>query len=71
MSQDVFSKPNPAAPLPLQAWLNRVGRAEVGREPFFRGRDAEYEVFNNAAKSLVAGNVGGGTMIFQGAPGAG
>ena len=66
-----FPKPPPADPLPLETWLNRVDRAEVGREPFFRGRDAEFNVFRRAASSLHDGLVGGGTMIFQGAPGAG
>ena len=52
-------------------WLDRSDRAEVGREAFFYGRDAEYEIFRKAVNSLRAGQIGGGTMIFQGAPGAG
>ncbi len=66
-----FQKPPPAAPLREEVWLDQTDRAEVGREPFFFGRDAEYEVFQKAACSLKAGRTGGGTMIFQGAPGAG
>ncbi len=46
-------------------------RAEAGREAFFRGRDAEYEVFRSALTSFSKGTLGGGTMVFQGAPGAG
>ncbi|MCY4226475.1 MAG: hypothetical protein OXF20_02040 [Gammaproteobacteria bacterium] len=71
MNQYPFPKPPPATPLPLEDWLDLTDRAEVGREPFFRGRNAEYGVFRRAAKSLGRGHVGGGTMIFQGAPGAG
>ena len=71
MEQIPFPKPPPADPLPLEVWLDQTDRAEVGREPFFRGRDREYEVFRKAANSLRAGRTGGSTMIFQGAPGAG
>ena len=71
MNQSPFPKPPPADPLPLEVWLDQTDRAEVGREPFFRGRDREYEVFRRAANSLRAGRTGGSTMIFQGAPGAG
>ena len=71
MKQTLFPKPPPADPLPLEVWLKRTDRAESGREAFFRGRDAEYEVFRSAVISLDEGIVGGGTMIFQGAPGAG
>ncbi len=66
-----FPKPPPAEPLPLEKWLRRVDRAESGRDAFFRGRDEEYEMFRSAVMSLDDGVVGGGTMIFQGAPGAG
>ncbi len=71
MTQRDFPKPGPAVPLPLEEWLNLTDRAEVGREPFFRGRDSEYQVFRNGVSSLGEGHIGGGTMIFQGAPGAG
>ncbi len=71
MDQRPFPKPPPADPLPLDDWLIRVDRAEVGREAFFRGRDAEYHVFRCALTSFSKGMMGGGTMIFQGAPGAG
>ena len=71
MEQKPFPKPPPADPLPLEVWLKRTDRAESGREAFFRGRDAEYEIFRSAVISLSEGIVGGGTMIFQGAPGAG
>ncbi|MCY4356283.1 MAG: hypothetical protein OXD01_02060, partial [Gammaproteobacteria bacterium] len=54
-----------------EIWLGDTDRAEVGREAFFRGRDHEYGVFQNALNMLMHGRVGGGTMIFQGAPGAG
>ena len=71
MSQRAFPKPRPADPLPEEVWLEQADRSEVGREPFFNGRDAEYEVFCRAVNSLRSGRIGGGTMIFQGAPGGG
>lgn len=71
MNERPFPKPSPADPLPLEAWLDQTDRSEVGREPFFRGRDEEYDVFRRAVGSLHDGRVGGGTMVFQGAPGAG
>ncbi|MCY4358668.1 MAG: hypothetical protein OXD01_14230 [Gammaproteobacteria bacterium] len=71
MNSEAFPKPCPAAPIPLEIWLGDTDRAEVGREAFFRGRDQEYGVFKNAVTRLKNGRVGGGTMIFQGAPGAG
>ncbi len=71
MDQRPFPKPPAANPLSEQTWLKRTDRAEVGRDAFFYGRDTEYEVFRNAADNLCEGHVGGGTMIFQGAPGAG
>ena len=71
MHQRPFPKPLPAEPLPEEVWLERTDRAEVGREAFFYGRDAEYDIFRKAVNSLHAGQIGGGTMIFQGAPGAG
>lgn len=57
--------------MPLDKWLKRTDRAESGREAFFQGRDLEYKVFQDAVISLDQGVIGGGTMIFQGAPGAG
>lgn len=66
-----FPKPPPADPLPVDIWLDDTDRAEVGREAFFRGRDKEYAVFQNAVNMLKAGRIGGGAMIFQGAPGVG
>ncbi|MCY4264390.1 MAG: hypothetical protein OXE78_06005, partial [Gammaproteobacteria bacterium] len=71
MDLKAFPKPSTAAPIPLEIWLGDTDRAEVGREAFFRGRDHEYGVFQNALNMLMYGRVGGGTMIFQGAPGAG
>ncbi len=71
MNQRPFPKPSPVDPLPLDDWLIRVDRAETGREAFFRGRDVEYEVFRSALTSFSKGALGGGTMVFQGAPGAG
>ncbi len=71
MNDGPFPKPPPADPLPLETWLRRTDRSEAGREPFFRGRDAEYGVYRSAITSLSDGMVGGGTMVFQGAPGAG
>ncbi len=71
MNQKLFPKPAPADPLPLEVWLKRADRAESGREAFFRGRDAEYDIFRSAVASLSEGIVGNGTMVFQGAPGAG
>ena len=71
MHQRPFPKPLPVKPLPEEVWLKRTDRAEVGREAFFHGRDDEYDIFRDAVESLRAGQIGGGTMIFQGAPGAG
>lgn len=71
MIKNDFPKPQPAEPLPLEVWLNRTDRAEVGRELFFRGRNKEYDIFRKAIISLSDGHVGGGTMIFQGDPGSG
>ncbi len=71
MNQNPFPKPPPAIPLPLETWLRRPDRAESGREAFFRGRDAEYSTFRSAVTDLGEGVIGGGTMVFQGAPGAG
>ena len=71
MNEMLFPKPPAAEPLPLEAWLRRTDRSEAGREPFFRGRDAEYGVYRSAVTSLGEGIIGGGTMVFQGAPGAG
>ena len=71
MNTRPFPKPVPEDPLPLDIWLNQTDRAEVGRESFFRGRDSEFDIFRTAAMSLDAGRIGGNTMIFQGAPGAG
>ncbi len=71
MKEWLFPKPSPATPLPEDVWLRHTDRSEAGREPFFCGRDADYEVFRSALLSLDDGVVGGGTMIFQGAPGAG
>ncbi len=71
MDRIFFPKPPPAKPLKEATWLRRTDRSEVGRQPFFSGRDREYGVFRDVAKSLNDGDVGGGTMIVQGAPGAG
>ena len=71
MNQEPFPKPPPADPLPLEKWLRRTDRSESGRDAFFRGRDAEFKVFRDAVLRLDDGVIGGGTMIFQGAPGAG
>ncbi len=71
MNPEFFPLPPPVEPLPLDLWLRRPDRAESGREAFFRGRAAEFEVFRSAILLLSEGIVGGGTMVFQGAPGAG
>ena len=71
MSQEHFPKPKPAEPIPAINYLGRTDRSEVGRNAFFNGRDIEYGVFRKAVIQLKAGDIGGGTMIFQGAPGAG
>lgn len=71
MKARIFSKPHSAEPLPLEIWLRRTDRGESGREPFFRGRGVEYNVFRDAVLSLNDGVVGGGTVVFQGAPGSG
>ena len=52
MSKRPFSKPLPANPLPENVWLKRTDRSEAGREPFFYGRDAEYDVFRSAVEKL-------------------
>ena len=70
MSDD-FKRPPPAAPPPLEEWLLRSDRADRYREPFFRGRVPEYEAFRRGARALAGGVVGGQTLVFQGAPGAG
>ena len=70
MSDD-FERPPAAAPPPLDEWLLRSDRADRYREPFFCGRTAEYEAFRNGARALARGVVGGETLVFQGAPGAG
>ncbi|MCY4150094.1 MAG: hypothetical protein OXF73_12255 [Gammaproteobacteria bacterium] len=51
--------------------MRRTDRGESSREAFFRGRETEYDIFRDAVMSLDDGVIGGGTMIFQGAPGAG
>ncbi len=71
MNQRPFPKPLPAKPLSEKVWLGRTDRSEVGREPFFFGRDSEYDIFRETADSLFSGLVGGGTLIFQGSPGSG
>ncbi len=68
---DDFERPPPAAPPPLEDWLLRSDRADRYREPFFCGRVAEYEAFRRGARALARGVVGGQTLVFQGAPGAG
>ncbi len=71
MNPEFFPLPPPVEPLPLDTWLRRPDRAESGREAFFRGREVEFEVFRSAVFRLSEGIVGGGTMVFQGAPGGG
>ena len=71
MTQKLFPKPPPAEPIPEKAWLRRTDRSDGKREPFFYGRDREYEVFQSAVVSLQEGQVGRGSVIYQGAPGAG
>ncbi len=55
----------------MEDWLANTDRAEVGPRSLFSGRDHEYGIFQNAVTRLRNGRVGGGTLIFQGAPGAG
>ncbi len=71
MESIAFPQPPPAEPLDEYVWLDQTDRAEVGREAFFSGRKREYEVFGRAARNLRLNRVGGETLIFQGAPGAG
>ncbi len=71
MEHTAFPKPSPAEPLDEKVWLDQTDRAEVGREAFFSGREREYEIFQRAASNLRSNRIGGGTLIFQGAPGAG
>ena len=61
----------PPPPPPLEDWLLRRDRADGYREPFFAGREAEFGAFREAAQGLAKGFVGGETLLFQGAPGAG
>ena len=68
---DDFERPPPPPPPPLDKWLARSDRADNRREPFFAGREEEYEVFARGARLLRDGDVGGEAIIFQGAPGAG
>ncbi len=71
MKHILFPKPPPIEPLEERRWLMQPDRSEVGRQPFFHGRDEEYGIFRATAQSLSYGDIGGGTLIFQGAPGAG
>ena len=71
MTQEPFAKPQPADPKPENTWLRQTDRSDGKREPFFFGREHEYQVFQSAVISLHDGEIGGGSMIFQGAPGAG
>ena len=66
-----FERPDPPPPLPFEDWLERRDRADGYREPFFAGRAAEFDAFREAARGLAKGFVGGETLVFQGAPGAG
>lgn len=68
---DDFARPPPAPPPPLEEWLLRSDRADRYREPFFCGRVAEYEAFRRGTLALARSVVGGQTLVFQGAPGAG
>ena len=70
MSGD-FRRAPPPPPPPLEDWLLRRDRADGYREPFFAGREAEFGAFQEAARGLEKGFVGGETLLFQGAPGAG
>ena len=70
MSGD-FRRPPPPPPPPLEDWLLRRDRADGYREPFFAGREAEFGAFQEAAQGLEKGFIGGETLVFQGAPGAG
>ena len=71
MPGDDFARPPPPPPLPLDDWLLRRDRADSYREPFFCGREGDYDVFRDAARGLARGFVGGETVIVQGAPGGG
>ncbi len=71
MQQLPFPKPSAIAPFKEKRWLMQADRSEVSRQPFFIGRNEEYDAFRAAATSLSYGDVGGGTTIFQGAPGVG
>ena len=71
MVHDDFNRPPRAEPPPLEEWLEQVDRAETSRAPFFAGREREFAAFFRGLRLLERGNVGGDTLLFQGAPGAG
>ena len=71
MVHEDFNRPPRAEAPPLEVWLEQVDRAETSRAPFFAGRDREFDAFFRGLRLLERVNVGGDTLIFQGAPGAG
>ena len=66
-----FDRPPRAPAPPVEDWVRFSDRADNAREPFFVGRADEYATFADGARLLRGGRVGGETIIFQGAPGAG
>ena len=65
-----MERPPPPSPPPLDEARIQDDRANV-REPFFHGREAEFEIFQRSAKNLALGNLGDRTLVYQGPPGAG
>lgn len=66
-----FLMPPPTKPVPLDVWIDDADRADVGRDAFFAGREGEFDAFRRGVRGLANRRVGGGTIVFQGAPGAG
>jgi len=53
MNENPFPKPPPAAPLPLEDWLELTDRAEVGRELFFGAVMPSTRCFEEPSKALA------------------
>ena len=60
----------PPSPPSLDEARIQDDRAKA-REPFFHGREAEFEMFRKSARNLALGNLGDRTLVYQGPPGSG